>query len=162
MRPRVLPDNAKLLMMEAAGMTHAQIAETYKVSRQAVTKRFNAMGEYSQASNREVTAVIPWDLRNHPGKHRLKDSEEYQGLRAFLRERMGLPVSPRSRLALKWFMNHVESGEVLTLDAERGVRYVPREERDGSLVIRWPEDEPQDERTALFRLRAAQEASPRS
>ncbi|MDQ1016682.1 hypothetical protein QFZ43_003231 [Streptomyces afghaniensis] len=159
MRPRVLPDNAKLLMLDAAGLTHAQIADEYKVSRQAVTKRFNAMGEYSQASNREVTAALPWDLRSHPAKGRLKDSEEYLGLRAFLRERMNLPVSPRSRLALKSFMNHIERGEVFDLDQVKGVRYVRRERRDGSLVIRWPEGVPQDERTALFRLSPAHEAS---
>jgi hypothetical protein len=159
MRRPILPDNAELLKLEAAGLTHSEIAKKYGVSRQAVTKRFNDMGEYRRGPLQDVTAVLPWDVANHPAKAKLWRQQPYVGLRALLRERMGAEVSPRSRAALRAFLNHVQNGEVLNLDDVQGAHYVPRDpERDGSLVVRWPEGVPQDERTPLFHLPAAQDA----
>ncbi|MER6086548.1 hypothetical protein [Streptomyces bluensis] len=152
-RKPLLPDNAQLMKLESAGLSHEQIAEKYGVSRQAVTKRFNDMGEYSQRPLQDVTAALPWDIASYPSKDKLKHSRAFLGLRAFLRERMGFEVSAeRSREALRVFLDHVQAGEVLELHPGEGARYVSRRKSDGSLVIRWPDDVPEDARTDLFRL----------
>lgn len=162
MRPRLLPTDVELLKLEAAGFSHQAIADQYGVSRQAVTKRFNLMDKYARQAFKDVTNVLPWDVANYHDKDELKNSEAFTGLRAYVRQRMGGEVSPRSELALRTFWNHLESGEVLTLDPVQGVCWVRREpERDGSLVIRWPEDVPRDERTSLFRYTPAQSESTR-
>ncbi|MGQ5602961.1 hypothetical protein [Streptomyces sp. EKS3.2] len=162
MRPSKLPSDAELLKREAAGLSHAEIAAEFGVTRQAVTKRFNLMEKYARQEYREVTNVLPWDLAQHSDKDGLKNSEAFTGLRAYVRQRMGGEVSPRSELALRTFWNHLESGEVLTLDPVQGARWVRRDpERDDDLVIRWPDDVDQDERTDVFRFSPAQgEATP--
>ncbi|MFE9442505.1 hypothetical protein ACFYO2_26715 [Streptomyces sp. NPDC006602] len=157
MRRPILPSDTELLKKEEAGLTHREIGIEFGVSRQAVTKRFNAMGKYVRAAYRDATALLPWDLTNHPAKDALRKDESFWGLRAFVRQQMGGEVSKRSELALRTFENHIKAGQVLDLDPVQGVRWVRREpERDGSLVIRWPDDVPQDERTALFRYSPAQ------
>ncbi|MEV6419047.1 helix-turn-helix domain-containing protein [Streptomyces sp. NPDC051662] len=163
MRKPILPDNAELLKREALGMSRAEIAAEFGVSRQAVAKRFNDMGKYSRGPIQDVTAALPWDIANHPAKKKLWAQQPYLGLRAFLRQRMGAEVSQRSQLALRAFLNHVVQGEVLDLHETQGAHYVPRDpERDGELVIRWPRSVPlDDERKALFRLKVV-EAPPES
>jgi hypothetical protein len=157
MRPSKLPSDAELLKKEAAGLSHAEIAAEFGVTRQAVTKRFNLMDRYARQEYRDVAKVLPWDLASLPAKDVIHNDESFMGLRAFVRQRMGAEVSARSRLALRTFMNHVEAGEVLTLDPVQGVRWVSRgSEGDEPLVIRWPEGEPRDDRTALFRFTPAQ------
>ncbi|MFE6226885.1 hypothetical protein [Streptomyces sp. NPDC057854] len=157
MRPAKLPGDSELLRLEAAGLTHAEIAARYDVSRQAVTKRFNQMDRYPRQQFRDVTAVLPWDISTYPAKHEITHNESMIGLRAFLLQQAGSELSGRHTLALRVFTSHVKAGEVLELDPVQGLRWVQRDEvRDGSLVIRWPEGVPQDERTAMFRLPAAQ------
>ncbi|WP_338781754.1 hypothetical protein [Streptomyces sp. DG1A-41] len=142
-------------------MTHQEIADIYGVTRQAVTKRFNLdMGEYKRGRLQDVTKALPWDLAAHPAKSKLKDQESFLGLRAFLRAKLGITLSDRSKQALRAFLNHIMSGEVLTLDDAQGARYVRRDVRDiPDLVIRWPEDVPRDDRMGLFRLSPAQQTS---
>lgn len=153
MRPPKLPSDAELLKREAAGLTHKEIADEFHVSRQAVTKRFNDMDRYARAEYRDVARVLPWNIAEHPAKDSIHKDESFMGLRAYVRERMGAVVSPRSLLALRTFRKHVEAGEVLTLDPIQGAQWVRRDsERDESLVIRWPEGVPKDERAALFRF----------
>ncbi|MGW1673278.1 hypothetical protein [Streptomyces sp. NPDC002324] len=157
MRKPILPGDTELLKLEEAGLTHSEIGKRYGVSRQAVTKRFNAMGKYVRAAYRDATAVLPWDLASHPARDSLRKDESFMGLRAFVREQMGAEVSERSALALRTFHNHIKAGEVLDLDPVQGACWVRREdERDGSLVIRWPEGVPRDERTALLHYTPAQ------
>ncbi|MFB7027170.1 MULTISPECIES: helix-turn-helix domain-containing protein [unclassified Streptomyces] len=157
MRPSKLPSDNELLKLEAAGLTHKQIAEEFQVSRQAVTKRFNNMDRYARQEYRDVTPLLPWDLTVHPDKDAISKHESMMGLRAFLRQRAQGTVTPRSELALRAFLAHVLAGQVLELDPRRGVQWVRRDEgRDGSLVIRWPEGVPQDERTKLFRFSPGQ------
>ncbi|MFF8367863.1 hypothetical protein ACF05W_03410 [Streptomyces lydicus] len=156
----MLPDNVGLLKLEEAGLTHAEIAEQYNVTRQAVTWRFNNMGEYKRGPLGDVTAKLPWDLANHPAKAKLRNQQPFLGLRAFLRERLGVEVSARSQLALRAFLNRVEKGEVLAVDDVLGAHYVKRDPvRDGSLVIRWPAGVEKDDRVSLFELSAAQTGS---
>ncbi len=157
MRPPKLPSDAELLKLEAAGLTHKEIGVKFGVSRQAVTKRFNGMDKYARQEYRDVAKVLPWDLEDFPDKDALKNSEAFTGLRAYVRGRMGGGVSPRSELALRTFWNHLTAGEVLALDDVQGAHWVRRDpERDKDLVIRWPEDVPQDERMGLFRFTPAQ------
>ncbi|MGW2919511.1 hypothetical protein ACWDBF_16810 [Streptomyces angustmyceticus] len=156
----MLPDNVDLLKLEEAGLTHAEIAKQYNVTRQAVTWRFTNMGEYKRGPLQDVTANLPWDLANHPAKEKLWRQQPFLGLRAFVRERLGAEVSPRSQLALRAFLNRVEKGEVLAVDAAKGAHYVDRDPlRDGSLVIRWPDEVPKDGRAMLFELAAGQTGS---
>ncbi|MEU9404764.1 hypothetical protein AB0E08_03475 [Streptomyces sp. NPDC048281] len=160
-RKRTLPDNAELLKLEEAGLSHAEIAAMHDVSRQAVTKLFNNMGEYVRGPVQAITDALPWDIAALPAKDRLRDQDAYIGLRAFVREQLGADVSPRSQVSLRAFLNHIANGEVLELDPNHGARYVKRDpQRDESLVIRWPAEVPRDARTDLFRLRAAQGVSP--
>lgn len=149
-RPSLLPSDAELLKLDAAGLTHREIGDQYGVSRQAVTLRFNNMGEYAQAARRDVSAVLPWDLTQHPASSTLKNSEAYMGLRAFVRQRLGVETSPRAQLSLKTFLNHLRAGEILDLDPVRGVVWVSRKPQDGTLVIRWPADVARDERAKLL------------
>lgn len=162
MRPPKLPEDSELLKLEAAGLTHQEIGKKYDVSRQAVTKRFNAMDKYARQEYRDVTPLLPWDVKTYPAKDAISRDESMIGLRAFLRQRAGNTLTARAELALKVFWFHVQAGEVLNLDPVQGVQWVPRDEkRDGSLVIRWPEDVPRDERTEMFRFAAAQSAPTR-
>lgn len=157
MRPPKLPSDVELLKREAAGLSHAEIGAEFDVSRQAVTKRFNKMDRYARQAYRDVTNVLPWDLTDFPDKDALKNSEAFTGLRAYVRQRMGGEVSPRTELALRTFWNHLDAGEVLALDKVQGAHWVRRDpERDKDLVIRWPEGTPQDERMGLFRFTPAQ------
>ncbi|WP_369272402.1 hypothetical protein AB5J55_22560 [Streptomyces sp. R11] len=153
MRPSKLPSDAELLKKEAAGLSHAEIAAEFGVTRQAVTKRFNLMDRYARQEYRDVAKVLPWDLASLPAKDVIHNDESFMGLRAFVRQRMGAEVSVRSQLALRTFLNHLNAGEVLTLDPVQGVQWVKRDpQRDGPLAIRWPEGEPWDDRTDLFRF----------
>ncbi|WAB08825.1 helix-turn-helix DNA binding domain protein [Streptomyces phage Success] len=127
MRPRILPSDVELLKLEAAGFSHQAIADQYGVKRQAVTKAFNLMDKYKRQAYKDVTNVLPWDLANHPDKDALKNSESFTGLRAWVRQRMGGDVSSRSELALRTFRNHLEAGEVLSLDPVQGVCWVKRD-----------------------------------
>jgi hypothetical protein len=119
------------------------------------------LGEYARAATMDeafrVAAVLPWDVANHPAKERLWSQQPYLGLRAFLRDRMGLEVSPRSQIALRAFLNHVRAGDVLALDDAQGAHYVPQDPaKDGALVIRWPEGVPRDERVGFFEFAPGQ------
>jgi hypothetical protein len=147
----LLPSDTELAKLQEAGLSHQEIADRFNVSRQAVTKRFNNMGEFVRAVTRDVAAVLPWDLSQHPAKSKLKDSVHYLGLRAFVRQELGFEVSNRGKRALTTFTNHVRAGEVLELDEVLGfvwAPYVPA--RDGDLVIRWPKSVPQDDRANLL------------
>ncbi|MEV5913358.1 hypothetical protein AB0M00_31210 [Streptomyces chartreusis] len=161
-RPPKLPNDVELLKREAAGLSHAEIAAEFDVSRQAVTKRFNAMEKYARQEYREVAKLLPWDLTIHPERDAISKDESFMGLRAWVRQRLGYKVSARSELALRVFWAHLDAGEVLELDPAQGVQWVRRDpERDKDLVVRWPNGVDHDERTKLFRFTAAQsEATP--
>ncbi|WP_406305792.1 hypothetical protein OHA61_30805 [Streptomyces sp. NBC_00885] len=137
----VLPDNLTLLKLEAAGKTHDQIAEEYKVTRQAVTYRFNQLERYKKGPKALLLSILPWDISERPDKKRLSNQVGFEGLRNFLKKRTGQDLSPRGQESLRAFLGHMEAGEVLTLDEELGFVYVERVSDDGNLVIRWPEGE---------------------
>ncbi|MFE9660323.1 hypothetical protein [Streptomyces sp. NPDC005955] len=141
MRPRKLPNDLELLELEAAGLKHWEIGDRYNVSRQAVTKAFNNMDVYRRGAFHAATARLPWDVAAHPAREAIKDSEAFAGLRALVRERMGVELSDRSRRSLRAFFYNVNSGRVLTL-APEGPVWARRRDSDGDMVIRWPEGAP--------------------
>ncbi|WP_030386517.1 hypothetical protein [Streptomyces sp. NRRL S-241] len=153
-----LPDNYELLALDEAGFTHEQIAAQYKVTRQAVTWRFDHHLKIKKRAHfQEVTSLMPWDVAAHPAKARLKQQAAFLGLRAYLRSRLDMEVSPRSAQAMKAFLNRVANGEVLAV-GPMGAHYVPREPADGNLVVRWPADAPRhEERLELFELQVSEQ-----
>lgn len=156
-----LPDNLQLLKHEEQGMTHQEIADLYRVTRQAVTYRFNAMGEYKRGNLSGVSESLPWDFSAYPPelKRKIWSQDTFLGLRTYVRLQLGETVSRRAQLSLRAFLNRVRSGDVLAVDMERGAHYVPRDVvRDGSLVVRWPEGVPRDHRVSLLQLPPEAEA----
>ncbi|MCX5009154.1 DUF6192 family protein [Streptomyces sp. NBC_00638] len=112
--------------------------------------RLKKMGIRRIGSGSPISNALPWDIEHHPGKRRLINQAPFRGLRYYLRKRMGEPLSERAEMDLRAFRNRVEEGHVLALVEGDGFVYVPREERDGDLVIRWPEDTPLNSHVTLF------------
>lgn len=133
-----LPDNLELLTLDAAGKSHQEIADKFGVTRQAVQKRFSAMGLHIKGPKGRLAASLPWDIAGREDKRRLKNSTPFHGLRAFLRVRFGEQLTARSQVALSHFESHLKAGEVLALFDGEGFVYVPRRAADGDLVVRWP------------------------
>ncbi|MFD7257162.1 hypothetical protein [Streptomyces sp. NPDC059874] len=157
-----LPDYADLQKLLSAGLTQPEIAKMYKVSQQAVSKRMVQRDHYRRGTNAPVTAALPWDITGRTDKARLMDQRPFRGLRYFVTDRMGFPLSERARQDLALFVNKVRDGHVLTLDDEKGFVYLPRTPEDGQLVVRWPDDPSRpltsaDE--AMFSLPAGEETT---
>ncbi|MER5883100.1 GcrA family cell cycle regulator [Streptomyces sp. NPDC001941] len=161
MRRPILPGDTELAKLWEAGLSHAEIARQFGVSRQAVNKRFNRMGVTPRAGQLTVTDILPWDLASFPQKGMLRQQEPYIGLRAFVRKRIGENLSARSELARKSFVAQIGKGLVLDIDPSVGAHYVKRDpKRDGTLVIRWPEDVPRgEEATNIFQIGSLSEGS---
>ncbi|MGW6597899.1 hypothetical protein [Streptomyces sp. NPDC055036] len=138
-----LPDNLELLKLEAAGLSRAEIAKKFKVTHQAVSYRLGKIGEHKRISGvSKAISLLPWDLSQRDNKKKLAGQASFAGLRTLLRARLGEDVSDRAREDLRAFLNHVSTGKVLTLDDRLGFIYIPREEFDGNMVIRWPKRAP--------------------
>ncbi|MGW4446460.1 hypothetical protein [Streptomyces sp. NPDC004682] len=147
-----LPESdLELLTLRKAGLNGVQIAAQFGVEPEAVYMRFAAMGIHQKGAKSPVAQALPWDVVNHPDKRRITNQAPFRGLRYFLQKQMGEKLSYRAELDLKAFLNRVRAGEVLELSEEAGgFRYVPREPRDGHLVVRWPDGVPRGESVALF------------
>jgi len=147
-----LPDNLTLLKHDAAGMTEGEIAAKYGVSQQAVAWRLNGLGVFKKGRKAPVMALLPWDLSARPDKRKLSNQNGFAGLRSFLRRKFGEELSTRAQVDLRAFLGHIEAGEVLKLDEQRGFIYVPRSDADGNLVIRWPEgqERPDSKTVSMF------------
>ncbi|MFC4501737.1 MULTISPECIES: hypothetical protein [Streptomyces] len=147
-----LPESdLELRKLLSAGFNGEAIAARYNVGPSAVYNRFNRMGISLKGPGSPVSSALPWDIARHPDKRRLTNQAPFRGLRYFLQKRMGEKLSERAELDLRAFLNKVRSGYVLALQDDVGFAYVPREDRDGNLVVRWPtrirEDDP---RATLF------------
>lgn len=138
-----LPESdLELQQLLSAGLTGVEIARSYHVTPEAVYKRFDKMGIKHKGPESPVTAVLPWDIANHPEKRRLTNQAPFRGLRYYLMRRMGQSLSERAEADLKAFLNRVRNGDVLELAEGAGFRYVSRQPSDGRLVIRWPDGIP--------------------
>ncbi|MGW0087839.1 hypothetical protein ACWDWS_02290 [Streptomyces sp. NPDC003328] len=145
-----LPSDFELQKLLSAGRTEVEIANMYGVTQQAVSYRMQNMQIARKGPKAPVTSALPWNLASHPDKRRLVNQAPFRGLRYFLQKRMGESLSERAELDLRAFLNRVRDGHVLALIAGDGFKYVPREPQDLDLVIRWPDDIPRNEKTALF------------
>ncbi|MET9901878.1 hypothetical protein [Streptomyces sp. NPDC006446] len=145
-----LPENDTILQeMLIAGFKEVEIAKFYGVGVSTVSMRLAKMGIRRIGPKSPVSAAIPWDITSHPEKRRFINQTCFRGLRCFVRKQMGEKLSERSEHDLKVFLNRIRGGNVLAL-VEGGFAYVPRQESDGSLVIRWPENVPHNAHVALF------------
>jgi hypothetical protein len=140
-------DLQKLL---SAGKTASEIAAIYGVRVSTVSMRLSKMNIRLIGPGSPITDALPWDIAQHPDKKRLTNQAPFRGLRYYLRKRMGESLSERAELDLRAFLNRVRDGHVLALVEGDGFTYVPREGRDGRLVVRWPEGVPQGPNVALF------------
>jgi predicted DNA-binding protein YlxM (UPF0122 family) len=136
-RPRTLPDDWVLLQMrDAEGYSEAEIAAEYGVTRDAVSKRFKRMGHPSRQGFRDV---LPWPI---PQRHHALYAA--QRLKAHIKERRGESLSETALKRLRdWQERLQRDGVVLDYtndDSGNPWRYLPREESDNRLVIRWPAD----------------------
>lgn len=152
-----LPSDYELLKLVAANWTTQQIADRYGVTRQGVEYRLHNLNIRKKGPKSLITSILPWDITNHPKKRSLTNQAPFRGLRYFLQKRKGERLSNRAELDLRAFLNHVRDGKVLALDDSRGFVMVPREPRDGNLVVRWPEGVPQGPEVAYFELDLSQD-----
>jgi hypothetical protein len=138
---RKLPSNPELLKLYRNGMTDKEIAIQYGASPQAVNARFVAMGlrRYRQ----KVTAILEsaWpteETRRGDFVH----LNRYRDLCAFLRRRLGdSEMTPNQLRSAERFERAIRDGNcVLDFrpDSDEPWAFVPREESDGHMVIRWP------------------------
>lgn len=152
-----LPSDFELHKKVSAGWTTQQIADFYGSTRQGVEYRLHKMDVRKKGPKSPVTSLIPWNLVEHPEKRSLTSQAPFRGLRYFLQKRMGETLTERAAKDLNAFLYRVSNGYVLALVDGTGFTYVPRRASDMGLVIRWPEDVPEDERTSLFALDAPAE-----
>ncbi len=134
----------------------------YDVTRQAVTKRFNEMEVYKRGDFSKLNRVLPWDFSKYSdsAKRKIWSQAPMMGLRNYVRQQLGEPISARGLESLNAFLRRVSAGEVLAVNAEEGAHYVPRDaEKDGALVVRWPDKEQKDGRAELLKLPKAKGGS---
>lgn len=128
----------------SAGWDQERIGERFGVDQSAVSHRLGRMGIRLKGPQSKTTAALPWNLADHPDKRRLVNQAPFRGLRYFLRKRDGQELTERAEKDLKAFLNRIQEGQVLALLDGAGFAYVPREDGDGDLVVRWPEGAPRD------------------
>jgi transcriptional regulator with XRE-family HTH domain len=129
-----LPDDWVLLQKrDAEGYSGKEIAALYGVSPQAVSNRFKKM----RRANPGFLHVLPWRLRQG-------DKALYAALRlkAHIQERRGEELSHTALKRLRDWRERLRRDHVVLdyqpVDVGSPWLYVPREEIDNELVIRWP------------------------
>lgn len=143
-----LPTDAVLVKLFHLGVPDRKIAEDYGVTVQAVNKRMVKLGLYRKPVSRQVNEYLAhrWKIYTTQGadSHHLRYSAK--ALKVWLRRRLGDDKlsAKQLKMADQWENRLRERGEVLCYDpaTDGGWYYRPREERDGCLVIDWPESLP--------------------
>lgn len=141
--PRVLPDDSILLReRDFEGLSLTEIAERHKVSKSAVSQRFTKMGRpFGGNAALDYQVLLPWKIQR---EHLPLDAANR--LRSHVRYRSGIEVAETAKRRLEnWWTRLRAEGTVLIYvpDADGSPwQYVPRQESDGSLIVRWPEDMP--------------------
>jgi hypothetical protein len=137
-----LPSDAELAKLFAFGKSQKEIAEEYEVTIQAVNLRFHKIGlhrvPYARQASQLIDSIWPERLgREHHGK------TAEMIFRAYVRKQLGdKQLSHRQELQAAQFLRVVtEKLVVLTydLDAPDGWAFIPREDSDLNLVVRYPE-----------------------
>ncbi|MFJ8946339.1 hypothetical protein ACIRG4_24425 [Streptomyces sp. NPDC102395] len=137
-----LPPHSELQELYRNGLSDAEIAKIFDVTVQAVNARRVAMGlrKYRQM----VTGVceMAWpaaETRRGDFVH----LNRYRDLGCFLRWRLGDPeMTANQKRGAERFERTIREGNcVLDFqpDSNEPWSFVPREESDGHMVIRWPE-----------------------
>ncbi|WP_138958962.1 hypothetical protein [Streptomyces sp. YIM 121038] len=129
----------ELLVYLLADETQAQIGSRFGASQQAVAERLKNMRIHTNGPNSDSNRALPWPIDGHPQRSRFVSRAPFRGLRAFLLLQGGQKVTDNAMVYFRAFVGHIESGEVLAFDDERGFYYTPRTTEDGDLVIRWPD-----------------------
>lgn len=140
--PALLPDDAILLAArDFEGLSLEQIAERYKVTIQSVSMRFTKMGRPFRPSMPAYREFVPWQIRK---EHQALDAT--LRLRSHIKAQLDLPIPESAARRLEnWHARLRSEGVVLMYRPDTDSQpwhYVPREESDGALIIRWPEDMP--------------------
>ncbi|KIE24711.1 hypothetical protein LK08_22740 [Streptomyces sp. MUSC 125] len=143
-----LPDNEVLRQhYYADGLSDKQIATMYGCTVQAVNQRFGSMEPPIQRKpwTNKATAILEAAFPTRPGFKRSEYTHLHRArsLYAFMRWRLGDPtlsarqVGDAQRFARYARDNHV----ILGFDPERREnpwQWLPREDSDGDLLLRWP------------------------
>ncbi|MFE0773902.1 hypothetical protein [Streptomyces sp. NPDC058861] len=142
-----LPSNAVLAKLHFSGLSDAQIAKRYGVTRQAVNKRLGLMEISSMPEHRaKAHALVPWDVKTVQyggGSHHT--AYPLEGLKMYLRRLMGDPsLSKRQEADAGRFERKLLKNPGLVLDYDRdseaGFYWRERTPQDGTLIIAWPLD----------------------
>ncbi|AWN05279.1 immunity repressor [Streptomyces phage Ibantik] len=140
--------DAILVKLFHLGRTDNEIAGTYGITKQAVSKRRLKLGLERKPVSQQVNGYLAhrwaiWAPQEGTGHH---NQHSAKALRAWLRWRLGDTSLSKQQLHLAqaWAEGLQERGEVLCYnpDLEEGWYYRPRRESDGRRAIDWPEDLP--------------------
>ncbi|MFD4646312.1 hypothetical protein [Streptomyces sp. NPDC058441] len=139
-----LPDNDTLRRFFREGMSDKEIARAFGCSVQAVNLRFTQMGLERKPFANTAAAILEaaWP-RDEFERSRFSRFNRVRDLSSFIRSRLGDPTLTAKQLQrAERFAAHLELNDlILTLDwdEENPWVFMPRESKDGRLVIRWPE-----------------------
>ncbi len=121
-RPKTLPDTAELVRLRDGGMSYAEIAEQFGVTKGAVFLRFRNAGETGPAKRYDV---IPWRVaQEHDKAHPLTM------LRLWARAQGGDLTDAQRGRAERWAADLRQRDLVIHYDRQHGFAYVPRREAD--------------------------------
>ncbi|MFD4608291.1 hypothetical protein ACFWOT_09265 [Streptomyces sp. NPDC058440] len=140
-----LPDNSTLLKFYRDGLSDAEIAEAYGVSVQAVNKRFARMDIERKPWTNTATAILntAWPTTKDFKRSEYTHLNRARSLFAFMRWRLGDPtLTDRQLREAERFGMYVRTKKVVLgfdLSSKNPWVWLPREESDGNLVLRWPE-----------------------
>ncbi|WP_435270916.1 hypothetical protein [Streptomyces sp. 1222.5] len=138
-----LPENPELLKLYRNGYSDAEIAERFNCTPQAVNARLVAMGlrRYRQKVTSLLESAWPTAETRRGDFVRLN---RYRDLCSFLRWRLDDPDLTENQIrGAKRFERAIRDGHcVLDFqpDSDEPWAFVPREESDGHMVIRWPQN----------------------
>lgn len=125
------PAVAELVVVR--GLTHAQVASMFGVTRQAVTDCLHAAGVASPRGVRPYRDFIPW----HPIAAIHNNDLLLRRLRLYARQQMGAPLRPGQAALLDQFLAYMrENNAVVIYDPNKtpGFRLAPRLPTDTDLV----------------------------
>ncbi|MGW9170141.1 hypothetical protein [Streptomyces decoyicus] len=145
-----LPDNMELRERFNLGETDTMVAEEFGASRQAVQKRWAAMGLYRAPFVQQVKELLDqgWDLVEGDQHSWISKS-----LRLVLRRRLGDVLKVRQQEQATKFLATLRN-EGLVVSYEQGIGWVyrPRTPEDKGLIVRWPTDRPLPDNRSLRAL----------
>ncbi|GGZ29330.1 hypothetical protein [Streptomyces poonensis] len=146
-----LPGNDVLEQLHLLGMSDAEIAARYEVTRQAVNKRLVDM-ELRSKSRYVAHAhdLVPWQVKTvQGGKGTHHTAYPLESLKLYLRALMEDPhMTPRQVTDAERFERRLlnDPRKVLDYDRDKGFFWRYREPEDGSLIVAWPKDVPSKEK----------------